>query len=111
MAHHAQAAHLLDGIDIDLDIAAGEFVTAASVGLVAQMFLLETLGWILATTILFVAGARAFGSRRLALDAAIGLVLTALAFGLFNYGLGLSLPMGSAIEQLLPSDDEEDGAQ
>lgn len=82
-----------------------------SAGLVAQMFLLETLGWILATTILFVAGARAFGSRRLALDAAIGLVLTALAFGLFNYGLGLSLPMGSAIEQLLPSDDEEDGAQ
>jgi hypothetical protein len=34
-------------------------------------------------------------------------VLTGLAFVVFNYGLGLSLPIGTAIEQLLPSDDEE----
>ena len=77
-------------------------------GLVVQMLLLETLGWIIATTILFMAGARAFGSRRLALDAAIGLVLTSLAFGLFNYGLGLSLPVGSAFEELLSGEDADE---
>ena len=41
------------------------------------------------------------------LDAAIGVVLTGLAFVVFNYGLGLTLPIGTAIEQLLPADDEE----
>ena len=64
---------------------------------------------IIATTLLFVAATLAFGSRRLVLDAAIGVVLTGLAFVLFNYGLGLTLPTGTVIEQLLPA--EQDDAQ
>ena len=40
------------------------------------MLLLESLGWIVATTLLFVAATLAFGSRRLLLDGAIGVVLT-----------------------------------
>ena len=55
-----------------------------------QLLLLESLGWIVAATLLFVAATPAFGSRRLLLDAAIGVVLTGLAFVMFNYGLGLS---------------------
>jgi putative tricarboxylic transport membrane protein len=82
-------------------------VALVSAGLIVQMFLLETVGWIPATTLLFVAVARAFGSRRLLTDAVIGLVLTGLAFGIFNYGLGLSLPVGTAIERLLPGGDED----
>ena len=39
------------------------------------------------------------------LDASlIGLVLTGLAFVVFNYGLGLTLPIGTVIEDLLPAD-------
>ena len=38
---------------------------------------------------------------------AIGLVLTCLTYWVFNYGLGLSLPIGTTIEELLPSSDEE----
>jgi putative tricarboxylic transport membrane protein len=88
---------------IELDWLAVAFVSA---GLVAQMLLLEWIGWIPATTLLFVAAARAFGSRRLLIDAVIGVVLTSLAFVIFNYGLGLSLPIGTAIEDLLPAESE-----
>jgi len=81
-------------------------VALVSAGLIAQLLLLESLGWILATTLLFVAVARAFGSRRLLLDAVIGVVLASLAFGVFNYGLGLSLPKGTLVETLLPAEEE-----
>src|ERR687890_348723 len=43
----------------------------------------------------------AFGSRRLVKDAILGVMLTGLSFGLFNYGLDLNLPVGSVFEQLL----------
>jgi putative tricarboxylic transport membrane protein len=82
-------------------------VALVSAGLIVQLLLLETVGWILATTLLFVAVARAFGSRRLLLDAGIGLVLASLAFAIFNYGLGLSLPIGTVIERVLPGGDED----
>ena len=82
-------------------------VGLVSAGLVVQMLLLESLGWIVAATLLFVATTLAFGSRRLVLDAAIGVVLTGLAFVIFNYGLGLSLPTGTVIEEMLPAEQEE----
>ena len=63
--------------------------------------LLERVGWIPATTILFAVVARAFGSRRLVVDVAIGVALTALAYVVFNWGLGLSLPLGSVIESMI----------
>ena len=44
-------------------------------GLIAQLLLLERLGWMIATTVMFVATTLAFGSRRLLIDAAIGLAL------------------------------------
>lgn len=83
-------------------------VVLISAGLLVQMLLLELLGWIPATAIVFVATARAFGSRRLLIDAAIGIGLASLAFVIFNYGLGLDLPLGTLIEDLLlPSDDTD----
>jgi putative tricarboxylic transport membrane protein len=95
-------AHERDGLELDWPA-----VALVSAGLIAQMLLLETLGWILATTLLFVAVARAFADRRLVLNAAIGLVLTSLAFVLFNQGLGLNLPAGTLVERLLPGGDED----
>ena len=81
-------------------------VALVSGGLIVQMLLLENIGWIIATTLLFVATTLAFGSRRLVVDVAIGLVLSGLAFVVFNYGLGLGLPTGTVFEQLLSPEEE-----
>jgi putative tricarboxylic transport membrane protein len=81
-------------------------VGLVSAGLILQMLLLESLGWILAATLLFAAATLAFGSRRLVLNVAIGVVLTGLTFVIFNYGLDLGLPTGTVIEDLLPAEEE-----
>ena len=82
-------------------------VALVSGGLILQMFLVESLGWIIATTLLFLAATLAFRERRVLISIAIGLVLTCLTYWVFNYGLGLSLPIGTTIEELLPGSDEE----
>jgi hypothetical protein len=33
-------------------------------------------------------------------------VLTGLTFWVFNYGLGLTLPVGTTIEELLPAEED-----
>jgi putative tricarboxylic transport membrane protein len=63
-------------------------------GIIAYGLLVEPLGFIIASTVLFVMVARGFDSRRWALNAATGLVLAVLVFAIFNYGLGLTLPPG-----------------
>ena len=82
-------------------------VALVSGGLILQMLLVESLGWIIATTLLFVAATLAFRERRVLISIAIGLALTCLTYWVFNYGLGLSLPIGTTIEELLPGSDEE----
>ena len=80
-------------------------VALVSAGLIIQMFLLETLGWIPASALLFMAVARAFGSRRLVIDAVLGIALTAASFVVFNYGLGLNLPGGVIADMIAPADE------
>lgn len=63
-------------------------------GIIAYGLLVEPLGFILASVILYIAVARSFGSRRWLLNAAVGAVLAVFIFVVFNYGLGLNLPMG-----------------
>jgi putative tricarboxylic transport membrane protein len=70
-------------------------------GLIVQMALLTTAGWIVATTLLFATVAWAFGSRRVVLDLLIGFVLSAASFYMFNEVLGLSLPQGWIVETLM----------
>lgn len=82
-------------------------VALVSGGLILQMLLVESLGWIIATTLLFLAATLAFRERRVLISIAIGLALTCLTYWVFNYGLGLSLPIGTTIEELLPGSDEE----
>jgi putative tricarboxylic transport membrane protein len=57
-------------------------------------------GFILATTILFVATAAAFGRRAIHIDVAIGLLLALAIYLLFDKLLTLSLPAGP-LERLL----------
>jgi putative tricarboxylic transport membrane protein len=69
-------------------------VLVASAGLVLHFLLVETIGFVLASTLLFVAMAFAFGSRRVGRDALVGLALALLAYVGFTRGLGLALPTG-----------------
>ena len=63
-------------------------------GIIAYGLVIEHLGFVVSSTILFVAVARGFDSRRWLLNAATGLVLAVIVFAIFNYGLGLTLPSG-----------------
>jgi putative tricarboxylic transport membrane protein len=63
-------------------------------GLVVAALLIERAGFPLTAAVLFTVTARAFGSRRLLRDAAIGLVLAALTWLVFARGLGVTLPGG-----------------
>lgn len=65
------------------------------------ILLLERLGWVLTGALLFAGVASGFGSRAWLANAAIGLVLAALVFVVFDTLLGLSLPLGTWIEPLL----------
>lgn len=71
-------------------------------GIVAYGSLIEHLGFVLSSTALFVMVARGFNSRRWVLNAVTGLVLASAVFGVFNYGLGLTLPAG-LLKPLLPA--------
>jgi len=70
-------------------------------GIVLYGLLVERLGFLIASTALFIMVARSFGSRRWLLNALVGLALAAIIFTIFNYGLGLTLPPG-ILKPLLP---------
>jgi len=70
-------------------------------GIIAYGIFIELLGFIFASTILFVMVARGFNSRRWGLNVATGLVLGVAVFAMFNYGLGLTLPAG-VLKAVLP---------
>lgn len=102
LLREALAGHIAHEGGIELD---GGAVALVSGGLIAQLLLLEWLGFVPASTVLFMVGARAFGSRRPLVDAVLGLALTGLAFVLFNYGLDLNLPLGSVFDSLADAPD------
>jgi len=62
--------------------------------LLAYLLLIERAGFIVASATLFVMAAFAMGSRRLARDIVIGVVMATILFLVFSRGLGLSLPAG-----------------
>lgn len=66
----------------------------ASGGVIVHMASIGRLGFIVASTLLFVAVARGFGSSRPLRDALLGAALATVAFLIFTYGLGLALPSG-----------------
>jgi putative tricarboxylic transport membrane protein len=77
------------GFEIDLPP-----TLTVTAGLILQMVLIKPLGFVIATAVLFVAVAYALGSRRIVLNAAVGLVLCAVTYVAFTRGLGLVLPAG-----------------
>ena len=101
LLREAVSGHVAHERGFELDWRA---VALGSGGLILQMLLLERLGWIIATTLMFILATLAFRERRVFFSVVIGLVLTALTFAVFNYGLGLGLPVGSVFEALLEGD-------
>lgn len=65
-----------------------------SAAILAYGAVITSLGFVLASTILFCMVARAFGSRRWLGNAVAGAVVAGAIFAVFDYGLGLSLPAG-----------------
>jgi putative tricarboxylic transport membrane protein len=63
-------------------------------GIVTHMVLISSIGFILASTLLFICAARGFGSRSLLRDAVIGLAISVVVFVIFTRGLTLQLPWG-----------------
>jgi putative tricarboxylic transport membrane protein len=97
LLREARAGAVAHPASFELDVPPLLLVTA---GLVLQMVLMRPVGFVIATTVMFVAVTYAFGSRRLALNAAVGLLLCLIVHILFTRGLGLNLPAG-VLEPLL----------
>jgi putative tricarboxylic transport membrane protein len=72
-----------------------------SLGLLLNVGLIEQAGFILASTLLFICTARAFGSTRLVRDAGIGFTLALIAYLGFDRLLGYKIGSG-IVEALLP---------
>jgi putative tricarboxylic transport membrane protein len=70
-------------------------VLLVATALILDVVLLAPLGFIVASAVLFALVAAAFGSRRIVLDAALGLAFSGAIYFVFVHGLGLSLPVGS----------------
>ena len=69
-------------------------VAAIAGGLVLQVLLIDRLGFILSSALLFSCVAWGFGSRRHLRDATVGIVLSVAAYVVFTRLLGLQLPAG-----------------
>ena len=69
-------------------------LVAISVGLIAQMLLIERAGFVIAAAVLFVCVAFGFGSRRLLRDGAIAILLAVAVYIGFTRGLHVPLPAG-----------------
>lgn len=95
LLREAFAGHIAHEGGFELD---GMAVAVVAAGLVAQFLLIEVLGWVPSAALLFVAVARAFGNRRILLDAVLGILLAGATFAAFNYGLDLNLPSGTVLE-------------
>jgi putative tricarboxylic transport membrane protein len=70
-------------------------------GLVANAALIDWLGFIIASTLLFFCTARAFGSHRPLMDCAIGAAFAAIAYFGFARALGINIGIGSLWENFL----------
>ena len=63
-------------------------------GLALNVALIDTLGFIIASTLLFMCTSRCFGSRKPLVDLGLGFVLATVAFVGFAKGLGINIGSG-----------------
>lgn len=83
------------GEDVDLSHPSDWSVVVPLVAaFVANIVLVDRIGWVLSGTILFWGSAWALGSRHYVRDAIVALVLSLVTFYGFYAGLGIHLPAG-----------------
>ena len=75
-------------------------VALITLALIVPIVFIVALGWIPVIAVVFALGARAFGSRRILLDLALGLAFGIVTFVIFNYALGRHLPSGWIMTRL-----------
>ena len=75
-------------------------MTRPTARLIVPIIFIVALGWIPVIAVVFALGARAFGSRRILLDLALGLAFGIVTFLIFNYALGRNLPSGWIMTRL-----------
>ncbi|MFC6355224.1 tripartite tricarboxylate transporter TctB family protein [Luethyella okanaganae] len=84
-----------DGEDVDLEAGAHWPTLLCLAGLILlTALLIEPLGFVIATSLLFYGSALLLGSRRYIIALLIGIVLAVLTFYGFVLGLGIGLPAG-----------------
>ena len=89
---HGQAE---EGEDVDLTAGTEWRVVLPLVAVfVANVLLVDTLGWVVSGTLLFFGCTWALGSRHYVRDQAISLVMALITFYGFYLGLGIHLPAG-----------------
>jgi putative tricarboxylic transport membrane protein len=72
-----------------------------ALGLVLNVAVIDLLGFVVASTILFVCVARAFGSTKWPRDLAVAVALALIAYLGFKHLLGISIGAGALLEGLL----------
>jgi putative tricarboxylic transport membrane protein len=83
------------GEDVDLTHGSDwKTVTLLIAAFVANLLLIERLGWPVSGAILFAGAAAAMGSRHYIRDAVIAIVMSVGTWYLFVLGLGIALPVG-----------------
>ncbi len=83
------------GEDVDLSHGSDwKTVALLAVAFVANLLLIERLGWPVSGAVLFAGSAAAMGSRHYIRDAVIAIVMSVGTWYLFVLGLGITLPVG-----------------
>jgi len=83
------------GEDVDPDAPSDWRTVGMLVGLfVAVILLVEPLGWVITSALLFAGAATILGNRHYVRNIAIGVVLALVSFYAFYSGLGIPLPAG-----------------
>jgi putative tricarboxylic transport membrane protein len=83
------------GEDVDLDRRVDIKTVLLLIGVfVANILLIDLLGWVISGSLLFYGSAIALGSRHFVRDLAIAIVLALATFYGFAIGLGVGLPAG-----------------
>jgi putative tricarboxylic transport membrane protein len=83
------------GEDVDLEHGSDwKTLGLLVVAFVANILLIERLGWPVSGAVLFFGTTFALGSRHLIRNAAVSVALSVGTWYLFNLGLGIALPVG-----------------